>query len=308
MADENALPLKKRIERKAGGWALISLARIFQVLPKGRIDPIGRWLGRRIMGLSRKYRERTVKNLRLAYPEWTDKQIRETAKAVFEHFGKTMARFFGGGKEASEEILASIDFRGMEHVDEALRQGKGILAVTAHFGNWERMAESIAIQGYKISVVARDANEARTTRIVNDVRKGRGIDVFSRGRAARELLRRLRANEIVGMLTDQNTREILVPFFGIPAGTNEGPAVIHLLTGTPIFTVFATEQPDGRYDVNVEPLEIPVLTGDRKADVVAIMTQVNRKIEEAVRGHPEQWLWMHDRWRWARELGLVSDG
>jgi KDO2-lipid IV(A) lauroyltransferase len=196
---------------------------------------------------------------------------------------------------------------GLDLVDEALAQGKGILAITAHFGNWERMAEAFAARGYKISVVARDTNEERTTKIVNDVRKGRGIEVFSRGKAARELLRRLRSNQVVGILTDQNTREILVPFFGIPAGTNEGPAVIHLLTGTPLFTAFAVELPDGGYRVNAERLVLPPPTGDREADVLAIMTRVNQKIEEAVRAHPEQWLWMHDRWRWAREKGILKD-
>jgi len=307
VADEKPFPLKKRIERRVGGWALAAVARGFQLLPKGRIDGAGRWLGRVIMRLSGKYRSRTVKNLRLAFPEWSEQQVQETARKVFEHFGKTLARFFGGGKATREEIIASVDMRGLELVDEALAKGKGILAITAHFGNWERMAEAFAARGYKISVVARDANEERTTKIVNDVRKGRGIEVFSRGKAARELLKRLRANQVVGILTDQNTREILVPFFGIPAGTNEGPAVIHLLTGTPLFTAFAVELPDGRYRVDATPLEMPTFTGNRDVDVMAIMTLVNQRIEDAVRANPEQWLWMHDRWRWAREKGILPD-
>lgn len=307
MADEKPLPLKKRMERRVGGWALMAVARVFQMLPKRRIDGAGRSLGRLIMRVSRKYRERTLKNLRLAFPDWPEQRVQSTARGVFEHFGKTLARFFGGGKETKEEIVASVDMQGLELVDEALAQGKGILAITAHFGNWERMAEAFAARGYKISVVARDANEERTTKIVNDVRKGRGIEVFSRGKAARELLKRLRKNEVVGILTDQNTREILVPFFGIPAGTNEGPAVIHLLMGTPLFTAFAVELPDGRYRVDAERLQLPPPSGDREADVLAIMTIVNQKIEEAVREHPEQWLWMHDRWRWTREKGLLKE-
>lgn len=307
MADDKPLPLKKRMERRVGGWALMAVARVFQMLPKSRIDGAGRSLGRLIMRISRKYRERTLKNLRLAFPDWPEQQVQATARGVFEHFGKTLARFFGGGKETKEEIIASVDMQGLELVDEALAEGKGILAITAHFGNWERMAEAFAARGYKISVVARDANEERTTKIVNDVRKGRGIEVFSRGKAARELLKRLRKNEVVGILTDQNTREILVPFFGIPAGTNEGPAVIYLLMGTPLFTAFAVELPDGRYQVRAERLQLPPPSGDREADVLAIMTLVNQKIEDAVREHPEQWLWMHDRWRWTREMGLLKE-
>jgi KDO2-lipid IV(A) lauroyltransferase len=307
MVEGKPLPLKKRIERSVGGWALMAVARVFQLLPKKSIDPMGRRLGRLIMRLSGKYRRRTLKNLRLAFPDWPEQKVQSTARGVFEHFGKTLARFFGGGKESKEEIIASVDMNGLDLVDEALAQGKGILAITAHFGNWERMAEVFAARGYKISVVARDANEERTTKIVNDVRKGRGIEVFSRGKAARELLRRLRSNEVVGILTDQNTREILVPFFGIPAGTNEGPAVIHMITGTPLFTAFAVEQADGRYRVDAEPLEIPPLTGNREVDVMTIMTLVNQRIESTVRANPEQWLWMHDRWRWAREKGILQD-
>lgn len=299
--------MKKRLERRLGGWALVAVAKLFQVVPKRKIDPLGRWLGRRIMAVSRKYRERTLKNLRLAYPSWSDDEIRRVAVGVFEHFGKTVARFFGGGRDTPEEVLASVDVQGLDEFERALQLGKGMLVVTAHFGNWERMAEAMALRGYKISVVARDANEERTTKIVNDVRKSRGIEVFSRGKAAREILRRLQAKQIVGILTDQNTREIMVPFFGMPAGTNEGPAAIHLMTEAPILTAFCAETESGSYHVKLEPLDIPTPTGDRKADILAIMTKVNAKIEAAVREHPEQWLWMHDRWRWARELGLMQD-
>jgi KDO2-lipid IV(A) lauroyltransferase len=307
VATQDAVPLKKRIERALGGWGLRIAARVFQTVPKSRVDGLGRWLGRQIMRASSKYRSRTLRNLRLAFPDWDELRVQQTAVRVFEHFGKTMARFFAGGRESSEEIIASVDMTGLDEVDRALSEGKGILAITAHFGNWERMAEAFAARGYKISVVARDANEQRTTAIVNDVRKNRGIEVFSRGRAARELLRRLRANEVVGILTDQNTREIFVPFFGIPAGTNSGPATIHLLTGTPLFTAFAVELEDGSYRVEAKPLDMPSMTGDRESDVHSIMAKVNERIEEIVRQHPEQWLWLHDRWRWAREKGLISD-
>ena len=307
MAEEDAISLRKRAERMLGAWGIKTVARIFQAIPRSKVDPLGKWVGRRIMAASRKYRTRTHKNLRMAFPEWDEPQIIATARLVFEHFGKTMARFFAGGRETSQEIIDSVQMNGLEHVDAALAKGKGILAITAHFGNWERMAEAFAARGYKISVVARDANEQRTTALVNDVRRNRGIEVFSRGRAARELLRRLRANEVVGILTDQNTREILVPFFGIPAGTNSGPATIHLLMGTPLFTAFAIELPDGTYRVDAEPLEMPELTGDKDSDILAIMTAVNSRIEKVVRANPEQWLWLHDRWRWAREKGLIGD-
>src|SRR5205085_2495091 len=141
---------------------------------------------------------------------------------------------------------------------------------------------------------------------VNATRNKAGIEVFSRGKAAREFLRRLENNEIIVILPDQNTRELLVPFFGKPAGTNEGPALIQLRTGAAIVLAFCWEKPDGNYHALAYELELPPPTGDRAEDTKQIMVRINNEIEKIVREHPEQWLWMHDRWRYARELGLLN--
>lgn len=307
MAEDRPVPLGKRIERKVAGWLLAFVVILFRLVPRRKLDGFGRWVGRVIRRLSGKYRRRTVANLRMVFPDWSEAEVQRVAMGVFEHFGKTMARFFGGGRETAEEILASVEFHGLDVVDRALEEGRGVMVITAHFGNWERMAQAACLRGYRLSVVARDANQERTTKVVNDVRKGHGIEVFSRGKAARELFRRLRDNQIIAMLVDQNSRHILVPFFGIPAGTTDGPGLVHLATGAPIVTVFAYERPDGTYHAEIRRLELPERTGDREEDVKGIMGAINDATERAVRRHPEQWLWMHDRWRWARELGLIPN-
>jgi KDO2-lipid IV(A) lauroyltransferase len=269
-------------------------------------ERFGKSVGRLLFRLSRKYRSRALSNLAMCFPEWSSQKVHATAVGVFEHFGRLMVQFFRFDRVSDQQILDSVEFEGLEAIEAALDKGKGALVVTAHFGDWERMAHSVAIRGKKISVVARDSNEERTTKLVNSVRKRHGIDVFSRGRAAREILRRLAANEIVGILTDQNTREILVPFFGIPAGTNEAPAALHLRLGTPLFTAFCAEIAPGRYRAVVEPVTFTPRKESRERDVVEIMSLINERIERAVRERPEQWLWMHDRWRWTRELGLLE--
>ncbi|MGI8924722.1 MAG: lysophospholipid acyltransferase family protein [Fimbriimonadales bacterium] len=306
MAKSNSLPLRKRLERKIGGVALRGVAVIVRALPERFAGTFGRRLGRLIFRGSRKYRERTLANLRMAFPEWSDERVRQTAVAVFEHFGRTAVGFFRVDRLSDQQIADSVKFEGLEHVKSAIDKGKGVLVITAHFGDWERMAQAFTLRGYKISVVARDTNEERTTQMINAVRNRHGVEVFSRGKAAREILRRLTKNEIVGILTDQNTREILVPFFGLPAGTNEAPAAIHLRTGCPVITAFCEETGPGEYRAIAEPLDMPVPSGDKRADILAIMTKVNERIESAIRRRPEQWLWMHDRWRWARELGIIE--
>ncbi|MBA3724937.1 MAG: lysophospholipid acyltransferase family protein [Armatimonadetes bacterium] len=306
MAKSNSLALRKRLERKIGGAALRGVAAVVRAMPERFAVSFGRRLGRLIFRGSRKYRERTLANLRMAFPEWSDERVRDTAVAVFEHFARTAVRFFRVDRLTDQQIVDSVKFEGLDYVKSATDKGKGALVITAHFGDWERMAQAFTLLGYKISVVARDANEERTTQMINAVRNRHGIEVFSRGKAAREILRRLAKNEIVGILTDQNTREILVPFFGFPAGTNEAPAALHLRTGSPLITAFCEETGTDEYRVIVEPLDMPVPSGDKDADILAIMTKINERIESAIRRCPEQWLWMHDRWRWARELGIIE--
>lgn len=279
------------------------LARIF---PERAVDRVGTWLGRLAIRISKKHRTRTESNLRMCYPEWSDQEIQNTTKKVFEHFGKTAMRFLRASRMSDEEVLRSVNATGLELLDEALAEGKGVLLISAHFGNWERGAHYLATRGYKVSVVARDANDAKATEVVNKKRSQQGVEVFSRGSAAKEILSRLKRNEIVAILPDQNTWEIYVPFFGKPAGTAVGPAVFHLRTGVPILGSFCIEMEDGSYKGVIQRLDMPELSGDKDEDVRRITTAINAMIENVVRMHPEQWLWMHDRWKAARNAGLIE--
>ena len=275
-------------------------------LPASWTTRLGTWLGRAAYRVSRKHRRRAISNLAMCFPEWDESKVRNVARRVFEHFGKTLLLFFRAGKMKPEEVLASVDAGGVDHLDAALARGKGVILISAHFGNWERMSHYLSVKGYAVSVVVRDANDARLTRLVNRVRRLEGVDLFVRGSAAREILRRLNRNEVVGILPDQNTWEIYVPFFGFPAGTVSGPAVFHLRTGAPILSCFCMQTDGGRYRLEVRPLKTPDLSGDRDEDIKRIMTAVNEALEQMIRQSPEQWLWMHDRWKAARRKGLLD--
>lgn len=306
MADANAVPFLKRFERAASGCAVSWLAWLIRALPEKTAVAFGVRVGRIIFRLSRKYRERTLSNLRMCFPEWPEERIRTTARRVFEHFCKTTVRFFRADKLSDEDVINSVTFSGFDAFTQGLALGNGVLLITAHFGNWERLAHFLTLQGIKLSVVARDTNTERITELVNSMRTRQGVEVFSRGKAAREMLRKLANNEVVGILPDQNTRELLVPFFGKPAGTNEGPAMIQLRTGARIVMSFLWETDDGNYEGCAYALQMPALSGDKKKDAEEIMLRINEEIENIIRQHPEQWLWLHDRWRYGRELGLIS--
>lgn len=250
--------------------------------------------------LDKKHRTRTFANIALAYPELTEEQRATMGKEMFRHFGRTLADFLRSPLRTGEDVLNTTTVEGEEHFRNALAQGQGVLLVSGHLGNFERMCQLIALEGVKLSGIARDANESAITDKINSFR-GQFMEVLSRGNAARETIKRLKANEIVAMLPDQNADEAYIPFFGKPAGTVLGPAVLHLRTKAPILPCCHLRTGPGQYrHIYLEPIR--ALEGEKPEEV---MTRVNAALEQMIRLAPEQYLWMHDRWKYARRRGLL---
>jgi KDO2-lipid IV(A) lauroyltransferase len=263
----------------------------------------GRKLGRMLFRLSPKHRNRALSNLELAYPDMPDSERRALAQRVFEHFGMVATDFMRTSGRTDEEVAANMEVEGREIVDQVLEQGKGMLVVSAHFGNWERFAQYARTQGKEIFAVARDADDSKVQSDVARLRELTGLTVISRGNAARTMISLLRENKIVALLPDQNSTESYLPFFGHPAGTALGPATISLRTGAPLVPAFCARIAPGKYKTVVLPPLEPVPDVENKAEALA--RSMNLAIEGIVRLYPEQWLWFHDRWRSARRKGLV---
>lgn len=308
MADRRTTSLKRKTISAAGGCLLRVFIPIAGWLPAKTADRFGAFIGRFAMSVAKKQRERTISNLKMCFPDWDDAKVRKTARQVFEHFGRTTMRFLRAFKTRPSNVDELTRDEGFEHLEAALAQGRGALVITAHFGNWEWAGLFLHHKGYEVSAIARDANDRTTTNLVNKIRAQEGVEIFPRGSAARPVLRSLAANRIVMILPDQNHDELYVPFFGFPAGTVAGPAVLHLRSGAPMVTCFCFENETGGYTVRVSPIEIPPLVGERMEDAARIMTEVNAAIERIIREHPEQWLWMHDRWKLARQKGMLPGG
>lgn len=307
MAQGKTKPLKRRWYKKIAGLFIAGASRWVSRLPEKTANRFGSFIGKLAYLLSKKYRTRAIENLRMCFPEWDEKKVKRTARAVFEHFGRTAARFFRSYKMPPHEILDTIvSEEGADVLEQARALQKGIIIVTAHFGNWERAAQYMNAKGYKINTVARDPDDELTGEIVNRARREQGIEVYSRGSAAKDLLRALARNETVAILVDQNAGDVFVPFFGFPAGTVAGPAVLHLRTGAPLLVGFCLENGRGQYRVTFMRPTLPPPTGNQEEDIRRIMTIINKVLEDKIREHPEQWLWMHDRWRSARKLGLLE--
>lgn len=301
------MPRSPRLRKRFVGWLGRSLLRLFEAWLRRKsavqAERSGARFGRMLFRFSRKHRERALANLALAYPEKTAAERVELARQVFEHFGRVATDFLRTESRTDAEVVQGMEVEGFENVAAALRGGKGILIVTAHFGNWERAAQFAKTQGRDIYAVARDADDAQVQDDVLRLREKAGLKVISRGNAARQILALLRENKLVALLPDQNCSESFVPFFGHPAGTVLGPATLSLRTGAPLVPMFCARTGPGQYRLHLMPPLVP--KPEIEDPVLALTYAMNEAIEAIVRRYPEQWLWFHDRWKSARQRGLL---
>lgn len=199
-----------------------------------------------------------------------------------------------------EPLLARVDLppRDLARLDDALAVGRGVIFVTAHLGNWELLAWSLARRGYAIHTVAAPSYDPRLTRLLRRLRRERGVHPIFRATpgAAARMIRVLRRGEVLGTLIDQSTRvpSVDVPFFGRPAPTPAGAATLALRFGAEVVAGFLSRRPDGTYEGRIRRIPLTRRAGDDVADNTARMTAA---IEQAIRRAPDQWVWMHPRWQ-----------
>lgn len=283
-------------------FALKQIQKSFLTPDVGKAERRGEVMGRLIYRLDRKHRERTHANLQLAFPEWDQGRQDRVAKEVFLHWGRMMGDFLRTPLRTNEEILANIEVEGQEHILTAMQHKKGVIACTAHFGNFERFGQWSLATGRPLTVVARDANQSAIQDEVAKLRACTGMETLSRGNSARQILAKLRQNELIGILPDQNSGESYVPFFGKLCGTVLGPAVLGARTGAMLVPSFCVRIGVGKYRVIVRP---PLITEGKEKDPAGVMAEFNSVLESVIRDYPEQYLWMHDRWKSARKRGLL---
>lgn len=273
---------------------------LFRVFPYRVAVGGGALLGRLFYLADRRHRSVTLENLNAAFgKEKSERERKRIAVGVFENIGRSVVEFaWIQGKPASE-LVNRTTFEGLEHYEAAIREKKGGVILTAHFGNWEWMGTAISLLGKRMNVVARPLDNPDLNLMVNAWRERYGNRVLNKRTSAAELLKLLRAGELVGILLDQNTaanEAVFVDYFGRPAATHKGLAVLALRTGAAILPTFIIRE-GGRHRVIIEKrLEI-VRTGDLERDLREATALFTRTIESAVRRYPDHWLWVHRRWK-----------
>jgi Kdo2-lipid IVA lauroyltransferase/acyltransferase len=276
-----------------------SLQHLARWAPDRAVFPLGALLGTLgYVALPRLQRVART-NLRRAFPECAPAEIERLVRRCFQHQGRTLIEFLQMAHWDGVEVERRVEVRGLERLEAARAAGRGTLLISAHYGNWELGTARIARAGYCVNVVARDADDAPTNALLQRVRRASGYQVIPRQNAARGVLACLRRNEMVGILMDQNTTqgEVYVDFFGRPAATTPAPAILARRTGAHLVPVFIRRLGDGSHVGEVlEPLEWQA-SEDAERDVQEITQRLTATIEAWVRREPEQWLWVHNRWK-----------
>jgi KDO2-lipid IV(A) lauroyltransferase len=277
--------------------AAAALSAVVRRLPRRLALALGRSLGRIWSDLDPRHVSVAVDNLRHAFPDWDEVRLRRTARAVYVHFGQILIDLLWLEGRSREEILRLVDPEGFAPIQAA--PGPKVF-VAAHIGHWEVHAIAHGWLASPVAVVARPLDNPALDRRLCGLRASSGNVVIEKRRALQQVLRFFREGVGVAFLIDQNVQEkdgVFVDFFGRLAATTPVAAVLALRAGLPIVAGHTLLMPDGRYRVRYEPPLEWAATGDRRADVIALTQHLTRMIEGWVRETPEQWLWIHRRWK-----------
>lgn len=268
-------------------------------LPERAADGVGRRVGLAVyrLGIRRKVVE---ENLRLAFPERREEWIHATTRATYEHLGRESAAILRLSRLDRQAIIDRTVPVGWDEMEGALSQGKGVMLVTGHYGNWEIAAATVAARGVPIAAIVRRQGNRLVDARLNELRARLGVEIVLQQDAPSRVPRLLRKNAVIGIVGDQDARRagVFVPFFGRPASTHRGPALFAAKLGAAVFSCVARRLPGSavRYEVSGQNVPVP-RTGDLEADVTALTAELAARLEGEIRKAPEQYFWFHRRWK-----------
>jgi KDO2-lipid IV(A) lauroyltransferase len=289
--------MRQRLEY-AAAWLVI---RTLGVLPR----PLARaaaisfsWL---VYVFHARLRRVGMRNLALAFPEKSAHERAQILRGEFTSLGRQLAEVCHFPDYTLENVNHVVVYDGFENYERALARGKGVLFLTAHFGGWELSAFTHSLHGHSMHVVMRAMDNVYLDRMIRHYRTMHGNTLVDKDDFGRGLLSAMKNGEVVGILMDTNMtppQGIFVDFFGVPACTASGLAKIALRTDAavvPGFTIW--DRAIGKYRLRFDPAVNLIRTGDNDADVAANTQLFTKIIEDYVRRYPDQWLWIHRRWK-----------
>ncbi len=269
------------------------------LFPIAAASVLGAAFGGLAFALAGGERRKALASLAVAFPTKTEAERVDLARQCFRHLGRSLLELVCVDqidRDVEEWVRWSPQDRAV--LDNALARQKGVVFVSGHLGSWELLARRVALSGYPCQTIAKETTDVRTTAMIEAFRASSKLESIWRGRpgAAKAMLRALKAGQILGLLIDQDTdvQSVWVPFFGHPAKTPRAAADLALRTGAAVVMGFCRRETDGRYRIVMREVSTDGLDSER------LTARMTAEIEAAVRAAPEQWVWMHRRWKSAR--------
>jgi Kdo2-lipid IVA lauroyltransferase/acyltransferase len=281
--------------------ALRSMVAVVGILPRSAARAVGAGIGAAAWKLLKRLRKVGMGNLELAFPEKSNAERSAILRGVYRSLGWQIGEFCKMSRYTEEEASKFIRYDGLERFLAAREKGKGVLVLTGHLGAWELSSFYHSLMGYPMSLVIRRLDNPLVDAFVNRIRCLQGNRVIHKDDFARGLLTSMSRGETVGILMDTNMtppQGVFVPYFGVEACTASGMARVALHSGAAVLPGFLVwESAEKRYVLRFgEELEL-IRTGDAAGDIVANTALFTATIEAYVRRYPEQWLWVHRRWK-----------
>jgi Kdo2-lipid IVA lauroyltransferase/acyltransferase len=281
--------------------AAFALLKTFGWLPRYAAYPAAEIVAAVGFRLAKRQRRAGIQNLRMALPNLSENERLAILRGSFSNLGRLLVEFSHFPSLTKHSIANLVTYDGFEHYQDAVGRGKGVLFLTAHFGAWELSCFAHSLYGNPMKFVVREIDNAKVERLIESYRCLAGNTPIDKRNASRDILKALRNNETIGILVDQNTTRdegVFVDFFGIPAATTPALATLALRTGAAVVPGFMIWDAGTRkYRLRFDPPVELTVTGDPARDVLENTRAFNLLLETMIRQYPDQWLWIHRRWK-----------
>jgi KDO2-lipid IV(A) lauroyltransferase len=277
-------------------------------LPLESVPSYGERLGTLALSLMRKRKKIALGNLNLALgKEKSPEEVERICRNSFKNIGKDMLEISSCLKFEEGYLKTLVKLEGKEHLDDTLRKGNGAIALTAHLGNFPLMNVRLVDEGYPLSLVARDPENPKVAKMITSYRDAVGIESIPdkpRMACVSKSLKALKQNRILLLQIDQNapSTECWVDFFGYLVPTFKGPVIFSLRTGAPILPMFIIRNPDSFHKLIIHPPFQLSISGNAEQDITSNIARLTKVVEATIREYPEQWWWIHRRFKRARNI------
>jgi KDO2-lipid IV(A) lauroyltransferase len=250
--------------------------------------------------VARRRRLIAIDNLSHAFPDKSEQEIKRIALGAFRNYAISISEFLWFPRLTPERLRKFVRVLDVDLIEKVYSRGRGVIFMSGHFGNWELIAFAIAhFTGYPITIIVQDQRNRHVNKVINRYRCLWGNSVVSMESSVREVLRQLSQGNPVAMVADQSApmEGLYVPYFGRPAATHQGPAIFSLRTGAPIVMGFLIRKKNGKYELVQEEIQTHDLNEYNEENVAELTRRHVALLEKYVRQYPDQWLWMHRRWK-----------